>query len=113
MSIKLIKNKSGTLREVAKTYKILNLLTSDECSKLSIAIGNAVNHSETTVTQGVRVYYIMEGEMLINRSIKGKKGDVIHIPPKTKYGIEGTFNAMIINSPAFDKNADKTIVRSQ
>lgn len=101
MSIKLIKPKNGFVREAAKSFHLLNILTSDICKKLSIAEGIADNHNQTATTEFERAYYVLDGEVTFNDKIKAKKGEVVYIPKGTTYNFKGTFKALIINSPAY------------
>ncbi len=100
MGIKIIKEKEGKLRRISDSYSVLNLLTANESDKISLAIGTADSHSETTKTTSERIYYVLEGELIIN-GITAKRGDVIFIPANTQYSFKGSFKSILINSPPF------------
>jgi ethanolamine utilization protein EutQ (cupin superfamily) len=101
MPIHHITPQNGSIRKVSESYAILNLLTAQESENVSVAIGTATNHNETTSTSSERVYFILEGEMTINDEILAKQGEVIYIPKHTEYSFKGTFKTLIINVPAF------------
>jgi len=103
MSVKLIKHSEGLVRKISDSYSVLNLLTVNECSTISLWESRAENHEEISKTSNDRVYYILEGGIIINDNISGEKGDVIFIPSNTEYSFKWTFKAILINSPAFRK----------
>ena len=52
-----------------------------------------------------RVYYFIEGQALFNfesGSFKVNQGDVLFVPARTPYSMDGRFRAVLVNSPAFD-----------
>jgi len=110
--IVLIKNNQKKIRKISDTYSINNLLTSDITKQISVAIGSAKNHKEITLNKkSNRVYYILKGKLIIKSKEKefiGKVGDVIFIPKNTEYYFKGTFSALIINSPAFERKYEKS-----
>jgi len=111
MKIKIIKKGEGIKRKINETYEIINLLTKDDSKDLSFAISSAKNHRETTKNiKSDRIYYVLEGKLIVKQEDKefvAEKGDLIYIPKKTEYGFEGTFKAILINSPAFDIKDEK------
>jgi len=100
MPIKLFKKEDSVIRKISDSYSISNYLTIKDSNNVSVAVGNALNHNETTKTESDRVYFILEGEIVIDDLI-GKSGDILYIPKNTKYSFSGTFKAVIINSPPF------------
>ena len=108
--IKYFKSNEGLIREVAPSYKIQNLLTKENSETITVVVGEAKDHAETTVNSASdRAYFMLEGKMILN----GKEcllGDVMYIPRGEEYYFEGTFKAVIINSPAFDPKFDTTKV---
>lgn len=103
MSVKIIKHSEGFIRKISDSYSVLNLLTVNECTNISLWESRADNHEEISKTSSDRVYYILEGKILVNDNIYGEKGDVIFIPSNTEYSFKWTFKAILINSPAFRK----------
>ncbi len=104
MGIKIIKQKSGVNRKISDSYSVLNLLTAIDSDNISLAVSSAVNHNETTKTTSDRVYYILEGELIINDNLIAKKGDVVFVSANTEYNFKGSFRAVLVNSPPFKNN---------
>jgi ethanolamine utilization protein EutQ (cupin superfamily) len=101
--MKIIKANEWIKRNISDSYLISNLLTSNQCESLSVAVSDANNINKTTQTSSDRVYYILEWEFLGNDELVAKKWDLIFIPGNTKYNFKGNFKAVLINSPAFKK----------
>lgn len=113
MNIKLIKRNKGITRKISKTYQVTNFLTQEHCKNLSVAISEAKNHKEITKNiESNRVYYILRGKLIGksgNEKFIAEKGDILFIPKSTKYQFQGTFKAILINSPAFNPKDEKII----
>ncbi|MFH1838305.1 MAG: hypothetical protein ABH808_02315 [Candidatus Kuenenbacteria bacterium] len=101
MEIKLFKKENAIARKISDSYSVFNFLTADDSDKISVAVGSAINHDEITMTNSDRAYFVLEGEIIINNNFIGKPGDVIFIPSNIEYNFQGTFKAVIINSPPF------------
>ena len=80
---------------------MLNLLTAKESEQVSIAVSTALDHKETTQTTSDRAYYLLEGELLVNDELLVHAGDVLFVPANTEYTFQGTFKAILMNSPPF------------
>jgi len=107
MSIKLFKNKDGVERRLSDSYSVFNYLTAVDSDNVSLAVGEANDHNETTKSGSDRVYYVLSGEFIVNGNIRAREGDIIFIPADTEYKFKGTFKVVIINSPPFKKNQEK------
>ncbi|MFA6551494.1 MAG: hypothetical protein WCV41_03140 [Patescibacteria group bacterium] len=107
MEIKLFKKKDAVARKISDSYSVFNFLTADDSDKVSIAIGQAINHNETTKTNSDRAYLVLKGKLAVNDMLIGKSGDVIFIPSNVEYNFKGTFKAVIVNSPPFKKFNEK------
>ena len=103
MEIKLFKKEEATVRKITDSYSVFNFLTADDSDKVSIAVGSAINHDETTKTNSDRAYFVLEGELIVNNNLIGNPGDVVFIPSNVQYNFKGTFKAVIVNSPPFKK----------
>jgi ethanolamine utilization protein EutQ (cupin superfamily) len=103
MSIKIIKQEDGINRKISDSYSVLNLLTGFDSNNVSLAISTAKNHNETTKTKSDRVYYILEGELIVDDNLIAKKGDVVFVSSNTNYNFKGSFKAVLVNSPPFKK----------
>jgi ethanolamine utilization protein EutQ (cupin superfamily) len=106
MKPKIFKNTQGITRKISNTYTVSNYLTFADSDKVSVAVGTATNHEETTTTSSDRAYFVLEGQICVNGKLVGKAGDTIYVPGGTEYSFEGTFKAVIINSPPFRKTGE-------
>jgi len=106
MKPKIFKKSEGVDRKVSDTFTVSNYLTSDDSDKVSVAVGTATNHTETTQTSSDRVYFVLKGQITVNGELVGQPGDIIYIPGNTSYDFEGTFKVVIINSPPFRKKGE-------
>lgn len=108
--VKLFKKDQAQKRDISASYSVANFLTKKDCEEVSLAVSKAQEHSETTKnTKSNRVYYLLEGELIVERGdkeLRAEPGDVIFVP--TEYHFEGTFKAVLINSPAFDPENEET-----
>ncbi len=103
MAIRIIKSEEGVSRKISDSYSVLNLLTANDSDNVSLAISTAKDHDETTKTTSDRVYFVLEGELIINDNLIAKKGDVVFISANTVYNFKGSFKAVLVNSPPFKK----------
>ena len=104
MAIKIIKHEDGVSRKISDSYSVLNLLTANDSDNISLAVSTAENHDESTKTTSDRVYYILEGELIVDDNLVAKKGDVVFVAANTEYNFKGSFKAVLVNSPPFKKN---------
>lgn len=84
MKIKIFKKEDAIIRKIADSYFVSNFLTADYSDKMSVAVGNANEHNETTKTSSDRAYFVIEGEIVVNNDIVGKAGDVVFIPARIR-----------------------------
>ena len=103
MVIKIIKSKDGIKRKISDSHSALNLLTANDSDYVSLAVSSANNHNETTKTTSDRVYYVLEGELIVDDNLVAKKGDVVFVSKNTEYNFKGSFKAVLVNSPPFKK----------
>lgn len=101
----IINSENATIRKIAESYNVANFITAEQSENVSLAIGTATNHDETTKTSSERIYFVLEGELIINDTsvFPWSAG---YIPANTEYHFQGTFKAIIINSPAFKKESE-------
>ena len=107
MAIKIIKSEDGVSRKISDSYSVLNLLTANDSDNVSLAVSSADNHDETTKTTSDRVYYILEGELIVDDNLIAKKGDVVFVSANTEYNFKGSFRAVLVNSPPFKKTNEE------
>ena len=62
----LIKKEQAKIRRISETYSVANFITAEHSENVSLAIGTATNHKETTKTSSERIYFVLEGELIIN-----------------------------------------------
>ncbi len=106
MTVKIIKSRNGVNRKISDSYSVLNLLTAKDSNHLSLAVSTAKNHRETTKTTSDRIYYILEGELIVNDNLVAKKEDIVFISANTEYNFKGSFKAVLVNSPPFKKASE-------
>jgi ethanolamine utilization protein EutQ (cupin superfamily) len=85
VAIKIIKSEDGIIRKISNSYSVLNLLTANDSDKVSLAVSTAENHEETTKTESDRVYYILEGKLIVNTKLVAKIGEVVFVSANTEY----------------------------
>lgn len=101
---KVFRNASGSIRQIAPNKTANNLITKDFSPDLSLATIKAKDYHEQETTPYNRYYFVLEGELEL--TIDGEtstlqKGDVCFIGTGTTYEMRGTFEAVVINQPAF------------
>ncbi|PLS81328.1 hypothetical protein CYG49_02225 [Candidatus Saccharibacteria bacterium] len=101
---KIIRNSDSTVREIAETYQARNYITKDLSPNVSLAINTAKQHKELETTQYDRIYYVIDGELDITiegETAKVNAGDSVFISKGSEYHFGGTFEAVVVNQPAF------------
>ena len=101
---KIVQKEHAALRVIAESKIALNYITKDVSPSLSLAITEAYNHSEKELCDYDRIYFILEGAMTIEAD-----GDTFELNPEeacyiargTKYSMQGTFKAVVVNTPAY------------
>ena len=108
--IKKLKMKKA--REIAKSYRVHEILTRFDNKKFSFVFCKARRHKETCLnTKSARAYYILKGKIKVEQGktkLTAKRGESIFIPANTKYTFSGTFDAIQIMSPPFNPKYDKS-----
>ena len=105
MPVKIIKSEDGVSRKISDSYSVLNLLTAEDSDNVSLAVGTAKDIDKTTKTTSDRVYYVLEGEMVVD-DLVAKKGDVIFVPANIEYNFKGSFEAVLVNAPPFKPSGE-------
>jgi ethanolamine utilization protein EutQ (cupin superfamily) len=100
---KAFEKRERGFKEDIRFNSVFNFLTANDSERFSIAIGDALDHDETTKTMSDRAYFVLEGEIIVNGKLRGGPADIIFIPENTEYSFKGSFKAIIINSPPFKK----------
>jgi len=111
--IRLIKKEQAEARKINNSYSVSNLLTKETSKKVSVSIGEAVNHSEITKNiRSDRIYYVLEGQLTVVQGTEvfvANPGDLIFIEANAPYHFKGTFRVVLINTPAFDPKNEQTV----
>lgn len=101
----LIKAEEGVKRGEGTSYVITNYLTREKSSKVSVAVSELKGKLWKTMNkESDRVYYLLDGYgnfHFEDITFETKAGDVVYVPARTPYFVEGEFRAVLINSPAF------------
>lgn len=106
--IKVIRQSEAVVRQITGTYKATNFITKDVSPNVSLAVNEAVKHSETETTDYDRIYYVLDGELHIrlkDNDYTVYAGDACFISAHTTYDFSGSFKAVVVNQPAFGSKA--------
>lgn len=101
---KLVKKSQASVREIASSYKALNYITKETSPLFSLAVNVANEHTETETTAYDRIYYVLSGELSVEidgTHLSAIEGDSLFISKNTTYQFSGTFEAVVVNQPAF------------
>ena len=101
---KFIKKDQATLRQIAPNKSALNYITKDLSPNLSFATTEGVDFSETEVCKYDRIYFVLEGRLVIE--VEGETelleaDDACYLGKGIEYTMSGTFKTVVVNSPAF------------
>ncbi len=101
---KLVRKKEALIRKIFENYTANNFITKDISSEVSLAVTEADKLTDITFTEYNRIYYLLSGKLILTfdeEKVILEKGDSCFISANTKYKMEGTFKAIVINQPAF------------
>ncbi|MDP2926944.1 MAG: hypothetical protein Q8N65_02310 [bacterium] len=101
---KLVRKSEAIFRKIADNKFATNYITKDISPNVSLATLEGKDYQEETITEYNRIYYVLNGELVLafdSEKISLEEGDTCFISKDTKYGISGTFKAIVINQPAF------------
>ena len=101
-----IDSKEKITRGEGTSYRIDNYLTKNQNNNISVAVSHLHGKiNKTKNTESDRIYYFIKANArfkIDNEIIDANDGDVIFISKNTLYSVEGNFDAVLINTPAFD-----------
>ncbi len=107
-----INNEDKVTRGEGSQYSIDNYLTKENSKNISVAVSHLCGQiNNTRNVESDRIYYFMSAEAEFNvdgKIVKVKDGDVIFISKNTLYSVVGNFDAVLINTPAFDIKNEQT-----
>src|SRR3569833_59280 len=101
---KLVKASEATTRTIADNKTAANFITKDITPDISLATIEAKDYYEKESTPYNRIYYVLEGSMVltVGKDRMGLAvGDACYIGKDTTYEIQGTFKVVVVNQPAF------------
>ena len=107
-----IKSKDKITRGEGTEYSIDNYLTKDKVDNISVAVSHLQGKiSKTKNLESDRIYYFLKANAkfeIDNELVPVSNGDVMFISKDTLYSVEGNFDAVLINTPAFDIKNEKS-----
>ena len=110
-NIKYVKKAEAVIRGEGSCYAIANYITKEFSPKLSVAVSTLSGEAPKTLnTTSDRVYYFFEGEakfIFTDQIVNVEKFSSLFIPANTEYKMIGHFQAILINSPAFNINDER------
>ncbi|PIY68573.1 hypothetical protein COY90_05205 [Candidatus Roizmanbacteria bacterium CG_4_10_14_0_8_um_filter_39_9] len=101
---KIVRKSEARVRGIAPNKTADNYITKETTPVFSFATTKGDNYYEKIKVGYNRLYFILEGELVLTFNEKEerlKKDDSIYIEKNTEYEINGTFNAVVVNEPAF------------
>ena len=101
---KIVRESEGVTRQIAPNKTVNNLIDKAISPDVSLATTKASDYHEKETTPYNRIYYVLNGELelTINGEVsKLRSGDSCFISKDTTYEMRGTFEAVVINQPAF------------
>jgi mannose-6-phosphate isomerase-like protein (cupin superfamily) len=69
-------------------------------------------HGKLMYKKSDRLYYVISGHGVFTidgKPVEVKEGDVLMVPKDTPYDYEGEMELLLVDSPAFDPLADKSL----
>jgi mannose-6-phosphate isomerase-like protein (cupin superfamily) len=101
---KVIRKGEATTRQITPQKIAINYITKEISPNFSLAVTKAENYSEKEETKYDRIYYVLAGELTLTFGSESSTlftGDSCYIEKDTKYTMVGTFEAIVVNSPAY------------
>jgi ethanolamine utilization protein EutQ (cupin superfamily) len=101
---KVVKAAEGIVRTIADNKSVNNLITKDISPGMSLATTKATDYYEKETAAYDRIYYVLEGRLDLSfdhQTTAIDKSDACFIARGTEYEMRGTFEAVVINQPAF------------
>lgn len=101
---KIVRKNEAKIRQIAPNKTADNYITKETTSVFSFATTRGDNYYEKIKVGYNRLYFVLEGELVIafnGKEERLRKDDSIYIEKNTEYEMNGTFNAVVINEPAY------------
>lgn len=100
---KITKNEKVT-RNITEVHSSDNYLTKETTKNISLAINKLDGKLDIVKTVNERVFYFINADVYFtidNKKEHFENGDVLYLAKDTEYFAMGSFEAVVINSPAF------------
>jgi len=108
---KIVRKNEVKVRQITPNKTADNYITKETTPTFSFATTRGDNYYEKIKVGYSRLYFVLEGELVLTFNGKEErleKDDVIYIEKDTEYEMNGTFNAVVINEPAFGTLPDNS-----
>ena len=101
---KKISNNEKITRKISAVHSADNYLTKETTENVSLAVTKLSGKLDSIKIKNERVYYFITADVnfIINdEKIHCNSGDVLYLDRDTTYSVEGDFEAVTINVPAY------------
>lgn len=101
---KVVRKSDAFVRNITDNKTATNYITKDFSPGVSLATTKASDFQEDQMAKYNRVYFVIEGELTLDfedESVTLKANDSCFVSKGTEYSMSGTFNAVVVNQPAF------------
>ena len=101
---KVTRKSDALVRHIATNKIALNYITKDVSPGMSLAVTKATGYREKETAEYDRIYFVLSGELeLIFRdsNVALVAQDCCYVAKGTAYEMQGTFEVIVINQPAF------------
>ncbi len=101
---KVVRKSEAKIREIADNKTAANYISKDICKEVSLATTKGKNYYEKEIANYNRIYFVLAGEITLqfeNQEISLHAGDACFVEKGEMYTMRGTFEAVVINQPAF------------
>jgi mannose-6-phosphate isomerase-like protein (cupin superfamily) len=111
MGIQLLKK--GRPKAGTRGLIVLDIVGKRISPRASLAVGVARNHRTAAKnTRSDRIFFVLKGQMVVSdgkKSVSARPTQAIFVPRNTIYTQSGSFFAVIVSAPAFDKKFHKVL----
>lgn len=104
---KIIRQTDTLKRIISPTKSATNYITKNISPNISLATTKGIDCNEIETTLYDRIYFVLSGVLRLNFDnsiVEINPQDSCFVSKNTTYTISETFEAIVVNSPAFDPN---------
>lgn len=101
---KIVTSKERITRHITDVHSVDNYITKETTPNISLAINKLSGQLDTTTTNYERIFYFIKANVnftIENEVIHFEDGDSLYLAPNSSYSASGTYEAVVVNSPAF------------